>query len=111
MFEYKVRCRHKLGWKEFTFYATTDIEEFLNRNSIDYVRNATDTVENRLFKENKRLNNIINELEKSWKEEIIRFNNFIQEDTSLIEINNIRKMLIQAREKDLYKLQELKGSE
>lgn len=61
MFEYKVRCRHRLGWKEFTFYATTDIEEFLNRNSIDYVRNATDTVENRLFKENKRLNNIINE--------------------------------------------------
>ena len=64
LFEYKVRARHRLGWKEFTFYATTDIEEFLNRNSIDYVRNATDTVENRLFKENKRLNNIINGLEK-----------------------------------------------
>ena len=62
-------------------------------------------------KEIERLNNIFNELEKSWKEEIIRFNNFIQEDTSLIEINNIRKMLIQAREKDLYKLQELKGSD
>lgn len=59
--------------------------------------------------ENKRLNNIINELEKSWKEEITRFNNFIQEDSSMIEINNIRKMLIQEREKDLYKLQELKG--
>ena len=62
LFEYKVRARHRLGWKEFTFYATTDIEEFLNRNSIDYVRNATDTVENRLFKENKRLNNIIKEV-------------------------------------------------
>ncbi len=57
----------------------------------------------------KRLNNIINELEKSWKEEITRFNNFIQEDSSLIEINNIRQMLIQEREKDLYKLRELKG--
>lgn len=55
LFEYKVRARHRLGWKEFTFYATTDIEEFLNRNSIDYVRNATDTVENRLFKENQEL--------------------------------------------------------
>ena len=62
LFEYKVRARHRLGWKEFTFYATTDIEELLNRNSIDYVRNATDTVENRLFKENKRLNNIIKEV-------------------------------------------------
>ena len=70
LFEYKVRARHRLGWKEFSFYATTDIEEFLNRNSIDYVRNATDTVENRLFKENKRLNNIINELEKWLKYEI-----------------------------------------
>ena len=59
----------------------------------------------------KRLNNIINELVKSWKDEIIRLNNFIQEDSSMIEINNIRKMLIQEREKDLYKLQELKGSD
>ena len=38
LFEYKVRTRHRLGWKEFSFYATTDIEEFLNRNSIKYVR-------------------------------------------------------------------------
>lgn len=37
-FEYKVRAKHKLGFKEFTFYATTDIEEFLNRNNIKYVR-------------------------------------------------------------------------
>lgn len=70
LFEYKVRTKHRLGFKEFSFYATTDIDEFLNRNSIDYVRNATDTVENRLFKENKRLNNIINELEKYIVEEI-----------------------------------------
>ena len=68
LFEYKVRARHRLGWKEFTFYATTDIEEFLNRNSIDYVRNATDTVENRLFKENKRLNSIIKEVRKYIEE-------------------------------------------
>lgn len=37
-FKYKVRSKHKLGFKEFTFYATTDIEEFLNRNNIEYVR-------------------------------------------------------------------------
>ena len=55
MFEYKVRARHKLGWKEFTFYATTDIEEFLNRKGIEYVRNATDTIENRQYKEIERL--------------------------------------------------------
>ena len=74
LFEYKVRAIHRLGWKEFSFYATTKIEEFLNRNSIDYVRNMTDTVENRLFKENKRLNNIINELESQLqqKENIIK---------------------------------------
>ena len=67
LFEYKVRARHRLGWKEFTFYATTDIEEFLNRNSIDYVRNVTDTAEHRQLKEIERLNNIINELEKDIK--------------------------------------------
>ena len=71
LFEYKVRAKHRLGFKEFSFYATTDIEEFLNRNRIDYVRNATDTVENRLFKENKRLNNIINELESYLEKTII----------------------------------------
>ena len=37
-FKYKVRIKHKLGFKEFTFYATKDIEEFLNRNNIEYVR-------------------------------------------------------------------------
>lgn len=51
LFEYKVRYRYKTGYKEFSFYATTEIEEFLNRNNIEYVRNMTDTVENRLFKE------------------------------------------------------------
>lgn len=70
LFEYKVRAKHKLGWKEFSFYATTEIEEFLNRNNIEYVRNATDTVENRLFKENKRLNNIINKA-KTYCEDVI----------------------------------------
>jgi hypothetical protein len=59
IFEYKVRARHRLGWEEFSFYATTEIEEFLNRNSIEYVRNATDTVEHRLFNEIERLNKII----------------------------------------------------
>ena len=68
LFEYKVRYRYKTGYKEFSFYATTEIEEFLNRNNIEYVRNMTDTVESRLFKEIERLNNIINELEK-WLEE------------------------------------------
>lgn len=61
MFEYKVRCRYKLGWKEIKLYADTDIEEFFNRNSIDYVRNMTDTVEHRQLKEIERLNNIIDE--------------------------------------------------
>lgn len=45
MFEYKVRCKHKLGWKETKLYADTDIEEFFNRN-------MTDTVEV------KRINNL-----------------------------------------------------
>ena len=59
MFEYKVRCRHKLGWKEIKLYADTDIEEFFNRNSIDYVRNITDTAEHRQLKEIERLHSII----------------------------------------------------
>ena len=68
LFEYKVRAKHKLGFKEFSFYATTEIEEFLNRNNIEYVRNMTDTVENRLFKENKRLENIIKEVREYIEE-------------------------------------------
>ena len=62
IFEYKVRSRHRLGWKEFKLYADTDIEEFFNRNSIDYVRNLTDTVENNQKEEIERLNNIIKDI-------------------------------------------------
>lgn len=58
MFEYKV----KLGYKEIKLYADTDIEEFFNINSIDYVRNMTDTVENRQLKEIDRLNKEIDRL-------------------------------------------------
>jgi hypothetical protein len=95
IFEYKVRARHRLGWKEFSFYATTEIEEFLNRNSIEYVRNATDIVEHRLFNEIERLNNIINEFEK-WldKKEKLTFNSWNK------GIHEVQR-----------KLQELKGSE
>ena len=92
LFEYKVRTKHRLGFKEFSFYATTDIEEFLNRNNIEYVRNATDTVESRLFKEIERLNNIINEIEA------IIYNNQITGIEARIEI-----------QERLDKLQELKG--
>ena len=49
-FKYKVRSRHKLGWKEFTFYATTDIEEFLNRNNIKYVRDMIHPFSKTVFK-------------------------------------------------------------
>jgi len=77
IFEYKVRARHRLGWKEFSFYATTDIEEFLNRNSIEYVRTATDTVEHRLLKEIERLHSIIKEvreyIEKNINENEAKF--------------------------------------
>lgn len=75
IFEYKVRARHRLGWKEFSFYATTEIEEFLNRNSIEYVRNATDIVEHRLFNEIERLNKTIKEIEK---ETGIKMNSFLK---------------------------------
>jgi len=61
-----------------------------------------------LQQENDRLNNIINELGKNINEEIERTNNFILEDSSLIEINNIRKMLNDDRQCWLYKLKELK---
>ena len=62
MFEYKVKCRHKLGWKEIKLYADTDIEEFFNRNEIKYVRNITDTIENRQLEEIERLHSIIKEV-------------------------------------------------
>lgn len=67
LFEYKVRIERN---KDFTFYAKTDIEEFLNKNNIKYIRNITDTVEHRLLKENKRLNNIIDEIEQILSEKI-----------------------------------------
>lgn len=68
LFEYKVRYRYKTGYKEFSFYATTEIEEFLNRNNIEYVRNMTDTVESRLFKEIERLNKQIEAYQKALDE-------------------------------------------
>lgn len=39
LFLYKVRHRYKTGYKEYWFYAGTEIEEFLNKNNIEYVRN------------------------------------------------------------------------
>lgn len=85
LFEYKVRARHRLGWKEFSFYATTEIEEFLNRNSIEYVRNMTDTVEHRLLKEidklvdtNEDINREFSQYKYESKKEIKRLNNIIK---------------------------------
>ena len=106
LFEYKVRARHRLGWKEFSFYATTEIEEFLNRNSIDYVRNATDTVEHRQLKEIERLNNIINELEK-WLNEKICLN---KNDKDYINGMTFVGVNLQMYQMFLDKLQELKGN-
>lgn len=85
IFEYKVRARHRLGWKEFKLYADTDIEEFFNRNSIDYVRNMTDTVEHRLLKEidklvdtNEDINREFSQYKYESKKEIERLNNIIK---------------------------------
>ena len=127
LFEYKVRARHRLGWKEFSFYATTEIEEFLNRNSIEYVRNATDTVENRLFKENKRLNKIIEGLReerdylfnKTTTEsnyEIERLNNIINESAEEIlkeleENHHLSYGVALAIRQKLINYKELKGSD
>jgi hypothetical protein len=55
-------------------------------------------------------NNIINELEESIQKEIDRTNKLILEDISMIEINNIRKMLNDTRQCILFKLRELKGN-
>ena len=98
IFEYKVRARHRLGWKEFKLYADTDIEEFFNRNSIDYVRNLTDTVENNQKEEIERLNNIIDELE-----------NYLNEQVDYMTHHSIERMV--AFGCCRYKLQELKGSD
>ena len=108
LFEYKVRYRYKTGYKEFSFYATTEIEEFLNRNNIEYVRNMTDTVESRLFKEIERLNNIINELEK-WLEERIE-----KHTEDYLDWKYDRNVYLAGSEKlqNVFdKLQELKGSD
>jgi len=101
-FEYKVKCRHKLGWKEIKLYADTDIEEFFNRNGIEYVRNITDTIEHRQLKEIERLNNIINELEK-WLEEQLMY--FYENNAQGGFSTNVEDLEIV---KD--KLQELKGN-
>ena len=96
MFEYKVKCRHRLGWKEIKLYADTDIEEFFNRNGIEYVRNITDTIEHRQLKEIERLNNIINELEKYINEEYI----YDELGMKIFDASELQD-----------KLQELKGSD
>jgi hypothetical protein len=100
IFEYKVRTKHRLGFKEFSFYATTDIEEFLNRNNIEYVRNMADTVEHRLFNEIERLNNIINEIEDSIVGKINVLYQVRGQSNAIQELNIL-----------LRKLRELKGSD
>ncbi len=48
-------------------------------------------------------------LKKSIKDEIERTNKIIEEDSNMIEINNIRKMLNSDRENWLFKMQELEN--
>lgn len=105
MFEYKVRAKHRLGFKEFKFYADTDIEEFLNRNSIEYVRNITDTIENKQQKEIERLNNIINELEEDIKDYREILEQGITDKVDYIYLGSVLQFL----DNSLDKLQELKG--
>ena len=93
MFEYKVRSKHKLGFKEFKLYATTDIEEFFNRNNIEYVRNVTDTVEHRLFKEIERLNNKVEELMTLYTTE-----KNVKDDYKAI-INELEKWLVEEQDR------------
>lgn len=108
LFEYKVRTRHRLGWKEFSFYATTDIEEFLNRNSIDYVRNITDTIEHRQLKEIERLNNVINEFDK-WLD--INLFNLEKEKANNIYDKGLKQGMLSNGRLIKNKLQELKDSD
>lgn len=108
LFEYKVRARHRLGWKEFSFYATTDIEEFLNRNSIDYVRNITDTIEHRQLKEIERLNNVINEFDK-WLD--INLFNLEKEKANNIYDKGLKQGMLSNGRLIKNKLQELKDSD
>ena len=39
LFKYQVRLKTKNGYKYYDFYSNTKIEEFLNKNNIEYVRN------------------------------------------------------------------------
>lgn len=59
-------------------------------------------------KEIERLNNIINELEKSIQKDIDRTKDLILEDSSMVEINNIRRMLNDTRKCILFRIKELK---
>ena len=47
LFEYKVKYKNK----EYKFYADTDIEEFLLKNNIKYVRNTIHPFLKPFFKE------------------------------------------------------------
>lgn len=108
MFEYKVKAKHKLGYKEFKFYADTDIEEFLNRNNIKYVRNITDTIEHRQQEEIERLNKIINKA-------IEAINVYQDKKTLSVGYQDLKRIrgILQGNEFDLQMfeeyLQELKG--
>lgn len=64
---------------------------------------------NALQEENKRLNNIIDKLEKDIQKEIDRTNDLILEDGGLGEITTIRKMLNETRQCILFRIKELKG--
>ena len=40
LFKYQVRLKAKNGYKYYDFYSNTEIEEFLSKNNIKYVRNT-----------------------------------------------------------------------
>lgn len=83
LFEYKVRAKHKLGFKEFKLYADTDIEEFFNRNNIKYVRNMTDTVEN---KQQKKMEKAIEYIHENHK-------HFGIDEKDYVDVNGLLKIL------------------
>lgn len=96
--------------------ATIDILESYHRNGgfFEIPTGVISDVEGVLEeqeKEIKRLNNIINELEKEMQKEIERTEKLIQDDYEhgLGSFGTIRKMLNEERKNWLYKIKKLKG--
>lgn len=90
LFKYQVRLKAKNGYKYYDFYSNTKIEEFLNKNNIEYVRNMIHPFIMPLIKDNLE-SEVKQKLTKHLEEQLLEMSRIA--DKHQEEFNEIREKL------------------